>query len=144
MKIDGLELSASADGVSWRETEVEGVRWKPLHLEGRAGGRGQEEPADACVLIEMAPGCGYPAHEHRGVEEVLILAGGYRDERGTHTAGSYLRYEAGSVHAPIALGDRERAVGADNPACLLFATAREGVRLLDEDAPPAAQSSGSL
>jgi len=136
MRIPGLELETRTEGVEWRPTEVEGVSWRPLFLAGEAGGRSERDaPADACVLIRMAPGCGYPAHEHRGVEEVLVLAGGYRDERGEHLSGSYLRYEAGSVHAPVALGERNAPEGPDNPACVLFASAREGVRLLQPRPP---------
>jgi anti-sigma factor ChrR (cupin superfamily) len=82
----------------------------------------------------MAPGCGYPAHRHLDVEEVLILAGGYRDELGDHRAGDYLRYPPGSEHAPVALGDATRPAGPGNEACLLFASARGGVLNLPEDA----------
>ena len=90
------------------------------------------EGGSATVLIRMDPGSSYPEHEHLGVEEVLILAGGYRDGDGEHRAGSYLRYPAGSRHAPVALGDPRAAVGPDNPACLLFAVAHGGVRLTSE------------
>jgi len=62
---------------------------------------------------------------------VLILRGGYRDERGEHVAGTYLRYEQGSEHTPIALGRRDEQIGPKNPACVLFASARGGVLNLD-------------
>ena len=84
-------------------------------------------PRDSTVLIRMAPGCGYPAHRHLDVEEVLVLRGGYRDEEGEHRAGSYLRYAQDSVHSPVALGDARRPEGPDNQACVLFAVARGGV-----------------
>ena len=84
---------------------------------------------DATVLIRMEPGSSYPEHEHLGVEEVLILAGGYRDADGEHRAGSYLRYPEGSRHAPVALGDPRANIGVGNPACVLFAVAHGGVRL---------------
>jgi hypothetical protein len=84
-------------------------------------------PRESTVLIRMAPGCGYPAHRHLDVEEVLILRGGYRDEDGEHRAGAYLRYAPGSVHCPVALGDPRRPEGPDNQACVLFAVARGGV-----------------
>ena len=136
MKVPGLSFDFErfdASGAAWRETSEAGVRWLPLHLEGERGGRRGGEPADATVLIRMEPGHGYPAHRHVGIEEVLVLEGGYRDERGTWTQGDYVRYPAGSVHAPVALGDPERPAGPDNPPCLLFATARGGVELVEGD-----------
>ena len=85
-------------------------------------------------MIRMDPGASYPEHEHLGPEEVLILAGGYRDDDGEHHAGSYLRYPVGSRHAPVALGDPHALVSMDNPACILFAVAHAGVRLVAQDA----------
>lgn len=130
MRIPGLDLAVLADDAPWRETSVPGVAWLPLHLVREDGGPRQ----DSAVLIRMEPGRGYPPHRHLDVEEVLILAGGYRDEAGEnageHRAGTYLRYEAGSVHAPVALGDPERSTGTDNPACVLFAVARGGIEIL--------------
>jgi anti-sigma factor ChrR (cupin superfamily) len=124
--LSGLQLSLDDSALPWRPTAVPGVSWLPLQLEGdRDGG-------DAVVLIRMEPGRGYPPHRHRGVEDVLVLAGGYRDARGQHRAPCHLRYEEGSVHAPVALGDAERPAGPDNPACVLFAVARDGVELLGD------------
>lgn len=74
------------------------------------------------ALIRMEPGCGYPQHRHRGDEDVRVLQGGYRDERGEHTAGSFAHYETGSYHGPVAL--------PTGPACVLLAVAHEGVELL--------------
>lgn len=128
MRIEGWRLAVSAEGLAWRSTDVEGVDWLPLHLGGdRSGG-------DVTALIRMAPGRGYPAHRHRGIEEVLVLAGGYRDADGEYRAGDYVRYEPGTAHAPVALGDAAREVSDDNPACVLYAVSREGVELL-RDAP---------
>lgn len=128
-----------ARDLPWRATREPGVSWLPLHLADASGGRSTRssevesggEGGDATVLIRMEPGHGYPPHRHRGVEEVLVLSGGYRDERGTWRAGEYVRYPAGSVHAPVALGDPARPAGPDNPACVLFAAARGGVALVD-------------
>ncbi|MBK8180682.1 MAG: cupin domain-containing protein [Planctomycetes bacterium] len=123
-------LGASREG--WKSTRHRGVSWRPLHL-GEA-----PSAEDATVMIRMEPGSSYPEHEHLGVEEVLILSGGYRDDHGEHRAGSYLRYAAGSRHAPVALGDADAAVGPSNPACVLFAVAHGGVRNTGE---PLAQDS---
>lgn len=79
------------------------------------------------VLIRMAPGSGYPTHRHLGPEDVLILAGGYADDDGRiHSAGSFVRYPAGSVHQPTALGLADEPVSESNPACVLYAVAHGG------------------
>ena len=129
MRITGLEIQVGTEAVDWRETDRPGVRWRLL---GPREALGHGSAREAAVLIRMEPGHGYPAHRHLDVEEVLILAGGYRDELGEHCAGSYLRYEPGSVHGPVAMGDPERPAGEDNPACVLFAIARGGIEVLDD------------
>jgi hypothetical protein len=135
VRIPGLELVLrDPDAPAWRPTRQRGVFWLPLHPPAEvvdAARRGGQGTGETAVLVRMDPGCGYPPHRHLGLEEVLILAGGYRDGRGEHPAGSYLRYEAGSEHAPVALGDPGRPTGQDNPACVLFAIAREGVQDLE-------------
>lgn len=135
MRIAGWELEFRDARLDWRPTRYAGISWLPLAVPPRDGSAGIAEGAattrDAAVLIRMLPGCGYPAHRHVGIEDVLILQGGYRDERGEHGAGSYLRYEAGSIHSPVALGRSSEPHGGANPACILFAVARDGVELLD-------------
>ena len=108
-----LELSK----IPWRGTRHEGVS---LHFLRRDRGTG-----DATVLIRMEPGCSYPAHRHRGVEEVFILQGGYRDARGAHRAGDYVLNEAGSAHHPTALEDPPEA-------CVMLAVAHGGIDLLGD------------
>ena len=129
MQFQGFRLELDETALPWRETRHPGIAWFPLHPQPETPDA--SSPRDSTVLIRMAPGCGYPRHRHLDVEEVLILRGGYRDERGEHRGGTYLRYEAGSEHAPVALGDRDAPVGPKNPACILFAIARGGVRNLD-------------
>ena len=102
------------DAVPWRTTRYPGVAVH-FYSSDRATGR-------VLALIRMEPGRGYPRHRHRGPEHVLVLQGGYADERGGHRAGSFVRYEDGSSHAPIAVP------GTD--ACVLLALAYEGVELL--------------
>lgn len=136
MRIPGLAVKIDEEALAWRTTRHAGVEWVPLYLASSAEPEGgavrgprasDRRPEESTVLIRMAPGCGYPAHQHVGVEEVLVLRGGYRDEDGDHRAGDYVRYAAGSVHAPVALGDRAAPAGPGNEACLLFASARGGV-----------------
>lgn len=98
----------------WRETRHRGIF---LHVFRR-----DEATGDATVLIRMQPACVYPAHRHKGVEEVFILQGGYRDDRGEHRAGDYVLNEAGSDHRPMALE------GEDD--CIMLAVAHGGIELL--------------
>ena len=126
MNLSSLLRGTNSDDLPWRATKVEGVSWLPLHLEAKA----KSEQGDATVLIQMAPGSGYPGHRHVGPENVLVLAGGYRDEAGEYRAGDHVRYPAGSSHSPVALGDSGRAISESNPACVLYAVAQRGVELL--------------
>lgn len=143
MQIPGWQVKLDPARIPWRATQHAGVFWLPLHAaeppalaatpEKSAHAPTSARPGrarDAVVLIRMDPGCGYPAHRHLDVEDVLVLAGGYADDRGEYSAGTYTRYEAGSVHAPVALGDPARATDETNPACILFAVARGGVENL--------------
>ena len=125
MQIGGFALKLDETALAWRTTRYPGISWMPLHV-----AEAEHGPRDSTVLIRMEPGRGYPPHRHLDVEEVLILRGGYRDERGEHGPGTYLRYEAGSVHAPVALGDAARPIDESNPACVLYAVARGGVENL--------------
>ena len=102
------------EAIPWRTTRYPGVRVH-FYASDKATGR-------VVALIGMQPGCGYPAHRHKGPEEVLVIQGGYRDEQGEHRAGQFVRYEDGTAHAPVAL--------ADGPECILFAVAHEGIALL--------------
>jgi hypothetical protein len=128
MQIPGLDVKLDEAALPWRSTRYRGIQWLPLHADGAAN-----DPRDATVLIRMEPGCGYPAHRHVDVEDVLILRGGYADERGEHGPGTYLRYPKGSSHAPRALGDPHAPIGPANPACILFAVSRGGVENLEPE-----------
>ncbi|HLQ36824.1 MAG TPA: cupin domain-containing protein [Planctomycetota bacterium] len=99
--------------IPFRSTRYPGVRIH-FYASDRVSGR-------AVALIAMDPGCGYPRHRHRGAEELLVVQGGYHDERGEYRVGQFVRYEDGSVHAPVALAGE---------TCVLFAVAHEGIALL--------------
>jgi anti-sigma factor ChrR (cupin superfamily) len=103
--------------IPWRATRHEGVH---LHFLRR-----DAETGDSTVLIRMGPGCSYPAHRHRGVEEVFILQGGYADSRGAHRAGDYVVNDAGSSHHPKALEDPRED-------CVMLAFAHGGIELLSD------------
>jgi len=101
--------------IPWRTTRYPGIRIHFYVVDQRSG--------RALVLIEMAPGHGYPRHRHRGAEEVLVVQGAYRDEAGEHAAGQFVSYSDGTVHTPVALD------GSPEP-CVLLALAHEGISLL--------------
>ncbi|HEV7842146.1 MAG TPA: cupin domain-containing protein [Pyrinomonadaceae bacterium] len=103
--------------IEWRGTRHEGIFLHPL--------RRDEETGDSTVLIRMEPGCDYPAHRHNGIEEILILQGGYRDQQGEYRAGDYVFNEASSTHHPVALEGAE--------ACIMIAFAHGGIKLLNTD-----------
>ena len=105
-----LDLTA----IPFRATRHPGVSIHFFHSD-RASGH-------AAVMIRMAPGCSYPAHRHRGAEELLVLQGGFRDERGVYRAGEYARFEDGSTHHPVALEGED---------CVFFAVAAEGIELFE-------------
>jgi anti-sigma factor ChrR (cupin superfamily) len=102
------------EGVDWPEPRRPGVRVKVLHVDPATN--------DAAVLILMDPGATYPRHRHVREEDVFVLSSGYCDDQGEHPAGSFTRYEAGSIHAPVAFAGSE--------PCVLFAVARGGIELL--------------
>lgn len=104
------------DAIPWQTTRYRGVSVH-FYASHRASGR-------ALVLIRMEPGHGYPRHEHRGAEHLLVVQGAYRDERGEHRAGEFAVYGDGSEHAPVATAEP----GA--PPCVLLALAHEGITLL--------------
>src|ERR687884_1909251 len=99
--------------IPWRATRHRGIHLHTL--------RRDEQTGDATVLIRMEPGCSYPAHRHRGLEEVFILQGGYRDSRGRHRAGDYVLNDAGSAHRPVALPGED---------CVMLAVAHGGIEIM--------------
>ncbi|MBL9077676.1 MAG: cupin domain-containing protein [Planctomycetes bacterium] len=105
--------------IAWRSTRYPGIA---VHF--YASSRSTRR---VLALIRMEPGCGYPQHRHTGPEEVLVLQGGYGDERGRYLAGTFVRYEARSAHAPCALPGTE--------PCVLLALAHEGIELLGGGPP---------
>ncbi len=116
MHLPGLSLTGSLSELPWRETRYEGVQWLDLAPDSDGPAR--------TVLIRMAPGCGYPRHRHLGPEDVLVLSGGYTDDDGRALgAGDFVRYPAGSEHAPLANG------GPGAADCVLLAVAHGGTEL---------------
>lgn len=58
------------------------------------------EQARATSLVRYAPASRFPAHDHPGGEEILVLSGTFSDAEGRFPAGWYLRNPPGSSHQP--------------------------------------------
>ena len=74
----------------WIADEIEGLFRKPSHAYGD----------EQVCLTKMDPGCTVPSHEHASVQEILVLEGTLEDEDGVYPKGTWLRFPAGSHHAP--------------------------------------------
>jgi hypothetical protein len=59
-------------------------------------------------LVRILAGARFPTHRHLGLERVLVLAGGYRDEPSgrLYLPGDWHEMSAGSSHAYTALPER--------------------------------------
>lgn len=77
----------------WVQSPVEGVMRIPLERERAEDGR-------ATSIVRYAPGSNFKVHTHRFGEEIFVLEGEFRDERGIYPAGTYLRNPPGSGHVP--------------------------------------------
>jgi quercetin dioxygenase-like cupin family protein len=53
------------------------------------------------MLIELAPGGGYPEHDHVGVEEMYVLTGDLQTEGRSLGPGDFLHAEPGSHHQEL-------------------------------------------
>jgi anti-sigma factor ChrR (cupin superfamily) len=77
----------------WVPSPLPGVERRMLERDG-------DEVARVTSLVRYAPGSSFPAHEHTGGEEILVLEGTFSDDFGDFPAGSYMRNPVGSRHAP--------------------------------------------
>lgn len=74
-----------------------------LHLQGGPAVAGAD-----VGFVRVAAGAAFPEHRHLGVERVLILQGGYRDDGGqVARAGDLVELPAGSSHGFVALPDED-------------------------------------
>ena len=77
------------------------------------GGRGSEKAQlyDPGLLPEaswvgfMLPDLTIPEHDHAGGEEIFILEGEIRDERGYYGPGVWIRFPVGLRHTPVSLAE---------------------------------------
>lgn len=85
--------------IRWRSAFVKGLRFAVLMRDSFSG--------SFLLLGHMPPRKVFPRHVHVGTEDVLVLAGGYEDERGSYEAGCFTSYEPGSEHGPLTEPDEE-------------------------------------
>ncbi len=84
----------NTDEIDWTPSPAPGVERKMLDRDGG-------EVARVTSLVRFAPMSHFPAHEHGGGEEILVLEGTFSDEAGDYPAGTYLRHPPGSCHRPF-------------------------------------------
>ena len=100
------------DELAWRAVGVPGVFSKLLRDDKETGARS--------VLLRFEPGARFPAHDHPGGEEILILEGDLHVARDHLRAGDYLYTPPGGVHAAWS-----------EAGCLAFVTLPKPVVVLD-------------
>lgn len=87
-----MEWQASPSGTVFR---------KRVHLVGPA------ESGQVTSVVRYQPEASFPAHDHPGGEEILVLQGVFSDEHGDWPAGTYLLNPEGFRHAPFSRGGCE-------------------------------------
>jgi anti-sigma factor ChrR (cupin superfamily) len=87
---DTEEIRIDTHAAAWRPGLVPGLSVMPLH---------GHEGIDT-ALVRWAPDTRFNPHVHPGGEEIFVLEGVFRDERGAYPAGSWLRSPPMSRHTP--------------------------------------------
>jgi anti-sigma factor ChrR (cupin superfamily) len=91
---DAPRLPLDLEAFDWREV-APGIRVHVMREDAERGMR-------AC-LVWADPGATHTRHRHLGSENILVLQGGLRDERGSYGPGDICRSRTGSVHSEEAL-----------------------------------------
>ncbi|MGO9483050.1 MAG: cupin domain-containing protein [Rhodomicrobium sp.] len=140
-----MELNADFDErvaihaarIPWTPSPAAGVERRMLDRLG-------DEVARATTVVRFAPESRFPAHVHKGGEEILVLDGVFQDESGDFPAGSYIRNPPESRHTPASapgctvfvklwqfdLADRTQVRIDTNKMPFLPAPARAGVEIM--------------
>jgi quercetin dioxygenase-like cupin family protein len=104
--LDETDLAAlferAATPTAWTDSQIPGTRL--MHLQGGPRVAGADNG-----LVRLAAGARFPWHRHLGLERVLVLDGGYRDEqdRRLYLPGDWHEMQLGTSHACTALAERE-------------------------------------
>ena len=79
------------DSLDWRQGMVPGLEVTSLH----------QGLTKHTALVRWAPETRFNPHTHVGGEEILVLAGVFRDEHGSYPAGTWIRSPHMSNHRPF-------------------------------------------
>jgi anti-sigma factor ChrR (cupin superfamily) len=91
-------LPLDLESYAW-DVVAPGVRLHVMREDPARGVRG--------CLVWADGGARHPTHRHLGVENILVLQGALRDERGTYGPGEVCRSASGSVHAEEAVAGQD-------------------------------------
>lgn len=80
--------------MDWVKSPVDGVWRKRLELKGPL------EAGRVTSLVRFDAGAKFPAHDHPGGEEILVLSGVFSDHTGDYGPGSYMVNTEGFSHEP--------------------------------------------
>lgn len=76
--------------MAWKLTDIPGVSQKILFV---------DQATDLCtMLVKMEPGTRFPAHIHRGPEEIFVLEGDFCDGSARLGVGDFQRAEGDTRH----------------------------------------------
>jgi anti-sigma factor ChrR (cupin superfamily) len=81
--------------MEWQASPSGTVQRRRVHLVG------EPEAGQVTSVVRYLPGATFPAHDHPGGEEILVLEGTFSDEHGDWPAGTYLLNPEGFRHAPF-------------------------------------------
>ena len=84
-------FALAGDRLDWRQGMVPGLKVTSLH----------QGLTKHTALVRWAPDTRFNPHTHVGGEEILVLAGVFRDEHGTYPAGTWIRSPHMSHHRPF-------------------------------------------
>lgn len=90
-KADAVQMHVDTKGAEWFPGSVDGLAVMPLH----------QHAAERVALVKWAPNTLFHRHQHWGGEEILVLDGGFNDEYGAYSPGSWLRNPHLSAHTPF-------------------------------------------
>ncbi|MBZ0112119.1 MAG: cupin domain-containing protein [Thermoanaerobaculia bacterium] len=114
-----LPMTWSAEDIPWRGP----VAWRSPGIRGTQMALLSKDPQTGSFLVAIRGDSdrNFPAHLHLGLEEVLVLQGGYRDGLFEADAGDFVAYEPGSSHRPWTEPDE---------GCVVLSRIEKGVRFL--------------
>lgn len=90
-----VRVSVDTQSMEWQPSPSGTVWRKRVHRVGPA------ESGQVTSVVRYEAGAKFPAHDHPGGEEILVLEGVFSDEHGDWPAGTYLLNPEGFSHAPF-------------------------------------------